>query len=474
MNIDIAIDIPEKKIELKELSMPQRLNKRTGKQGSKNLHEEVKEIKKNTKNNPQMLLNSQNRQRKFLLRNKDKIPEFVSLMKTAVLDIALDYNRGNFGEAEKQYAEKQYLEALELCKSQPPTRLTISILTWLGTMNLKLRIYKTSEPFFEEALRLASQVENFKPSKLIMLYAYLAEVCEHLGEISKTIAYLKTALEIAKAKGIKKFNIASYYFTLAYHCKAYGFKSDAVEYFIESNRILIEIGKKDHLLAADCRIQIADYYLATEALEQSLSYYQQALEIYLQQPETQSIKARIADTYNDMGIVCLDLNDLKQAEELQVESLKIRTALFKEGHLSIAHSYNNLAAVLVKAGRNEEALINQQESLVVINRLGINKANAEVAGKYMVHLAEIHESLLDKTQALDSYHKAIGIFRQFSRGEEEEGYVHQCREKIKLLQPKLSLVDYLNPFRLCNRNKKETPEEKGLLPLTDRSKSIFI
>lgn len=123
--------------------------------------------------------------------------------------------------------------------------------------------------------------------------------------------------------------------------------------------------------------QIGDYSGALQAILDGEALYNQLLETETSQTIIKQIKRKLADSFNDRGLVHLRQKNYAKAEDNYFRALQILAAL--KDKKGIADSYNNTGKLLFTGGNIDSALVYYNKSLNLRLEIGDKKG---VSGSY--------------------------------------------------------------------------------------------
>jgi serine phosphatase RsbU (regulator of sigma subunit) len=232
---------------------------------------------------------------------------------------------------------------------------------------------------------IEKELLNFeKGPEKIKLLKMLAKAKNNLGmihnvkgDISKTLSYFKSSLEIRKQIGDKK-GIASSLNNIGFIHNDNGNVSMALSYYHKSLKIREEIGDKKG--QSTCFNNIGTVYDNQGELEQGLQYYRKCLEL---SEEIGDNKGK-AESFNNIGFIYIKQGKKKEGLEYHFKSLKLKEEMgYQRG---IAYSLNNIGGVYLEEGELNEAMTYFKKSLAI--RESIN--DIEEIATVLINIGKIH------------------------------------------------------------------------------------
>jgi len=161
-------------------------------------------------------------------------------------------------------------------------------------------------------------------------------------------------------------------------------------------------------------LNVATGYRAAGRLNESLSYYTRALQIYEQILAPDDY--RFASLYNNISILLEQLNDNEKAVIFLERALEIIDKI-PEGASEQASTRTNLALVKLKMGKTKEAETLLQDALKRYEALAGKTSDAHYSGA-LAGLAEVYFQKKEYSEALKLYEKAaLEVKRHFGENE---------------------------------------------------------
>ena len=116
--------------------------------------------------------------------------------------------------------------------------------------------------------------------------------------------------------------------------------------------------------------------------------------------------------FNVHGIVLCELCELKSALFYLQEALNIRRNVYGENHVKVADSYNNLGVVCNSIGQHNQAKEFHERALVIrTNFYGEKDDRIDIAGSYS-NLGAVYHAIGKYNQAKEFFEKALIIYRR--------------------------------------------------------------
>ena len=174
--------------------------------------------------------------------------------------------------------------------------------------------------------------------------------------------------------------------------------------FLKSNIEILEVSK-NYLFIAHTYEELGLLHIDMGEFTKAESYLHQSLEIQLEQLGPNHIN--VANSYNNLGIVCKIKGDLQLAKDYHQRALKIKLEQLGPNHFKVANSYNNLGLVCKNKGDLQLAKDYHQRALGIrVKQLGPNHIN--VATSYN-NLGNVCKSKGDLQLAKDYHQRALEI-----------------------------------------------------------------
>lgn len=143
---------------------------------------------------------------------------------------------------------------------------------------------------------------------------------------------------------------------------------------------------------------------ASREFEQAKSYYQQALDIYIEFGD----RYNQAGTYHELGIVAQELRELEQAKSYYQKVLAIKLEF--NDRYELACTYNQLGRVAQQLREFEQAKSYFQQALDIYIEFGDRYNQAGTCHNWGI----VAQQLREWQQARVYYQKALGIYIEFS------------------------------------------------------------
>ncbi|UJR37495.1 hypothetical protein I4U23_030198 [Adineta vaga] len=181
-----------------------------------------------------------------------------------------------------------------------------------------------------------------------------------------------------------------------------------IEYFcnILINHPLTEQDQTANLIVAGLFHMLCCYYYEQKQYDRALKQLQKSLQIYLRVLPSDDIK--LTPTYNNMG-------SIYHKQELDAKALYFHRKAYDIQILSsspdldsIAAYAGNIASVLIKQGKYEEAIPYLQRDLQIQQRLYPYEDDLELSTKYH-NLAGAQSHINQYSKALENYQKCLAI-----------------------------------------------------------------
>lgn len=177
-------------------------------------------------------------------------------------------------------------------------------------------------------------------------------------------------------------------------------------------------------------LNVATGYRAAGRLNESLSYYARALQLYEQLLSPGDY--RFAGLYNNISILLEQLNDNEKAIIFLERALDIIDQI-PEGASEQASTRTNLALIKIKIGKVEEAEILLQDALKRYEALEGETSDAHYSGA-LAGIAEVYFKKGKYAEALEHYERALQeVKKHFG---ENESY-HLLLQNVELVKQHL-------------------------------------
>ena len=174
--------------------------------------------------------------------------------------------------------------------------------------------------------------------------------------------------------------------------------------FLKSNIEILEVSK-NYLFIAHTYEELGLLHIDMGEFTKAESYLHQSLEIQLEQLGPNHIN--VADSYNNLGVLCKNKGDLQLAKDYHQRALEIRVEQLGPNHIDVAGSYNNLGNVCNTKGDLQLAEDYHQRALEIrVEQLGPN--HIDVSGSYN-NLGNVCEIKGDLQLAEDYHQRALEI-----------------------------------------------------------------
>jgi tetratricopeptide (TPR) repeat protein len=214
------------------------------------------------------------------------------------------------------------------------------------------------------------------------------------SDLSKALEYAENAVELAEKSGNAEIlskslnNIGNVYFNQ-------GFFELALAQYYRNLEIQKSAGNEKGMASA--LINIGAISLNMNNFEQAKDKFTEALKTFKELERTSVNKkysAEIISSYNNLGIACQNLKELKQAEIYYQTGIDLARKSLDNSNL-LANLLNNIASLLLDQNQPDEALGPISEALDI--RMQIGDKNGQAQSYRMLAVYYIEKGNSDKT-----------------------------------------------------------------------------
>ena len=155
------------------------------------------------------------------------------------------------------------------------------------------------------------------------------------------------------------------------------------------------------------------HWKGTCDLEQSLTNYQECLDIYEDNVKTAEtrlpqLQKHIAEVVRNMGLVCTEQNDFEQALQFAERSLVLAQAKSGKGSVEVAVALQTIAKIRMKTKEHKMALKFYAKSLAIFKRA--HGEDHPSFGEASFCIGMCHKELGNRESALKSVRQSLACF----------------------------------------------------------------
>jgi signal transduction histidine kinase len=278
----------------------------------------------------------------------------------------------------------------------------------VNTYQLLARAFRFTDPataiiYGKQGIILANKLNFDKGSA--GCYLNVSTAFAYSERLDTAMLYLDTALQYAhkvndpNRLGLAYLNRADYHRQLVNFSQSLKDCETALSYADRANN--------DDVRARVNQV-IGSVYTHQELYDQSISYYNKAIDLYLKVGNYRMI----ASVLSNLGLIHKGLHDYKKAEEVTLKAIYITDSLKDITNLSIFNG--NLSDVYFQMKKYTEALLYADRAMEYA-RL---QQNEPLMGTASLHQASVYVEQKQFSKAIEATEKALAIFRENGYGEE--------------------------------------------------------
>ena len=260
-----------------------------------------------------------------------------------------------------------------------------------------------SESFFQRSFKILNRIYGDNCEEIAEIKANLGDLYFLTGNAKKAEEFYHKSLEIAESIfGLNHEITAEAYERL-------GLLYDNLGNLYKHQEMAVKVfsGREEALnscLSLPAESKTISRNIRNLAKAQEL--YQKSLKIRLEiNPES----SKIAETYNNLGLLYDYLGDFQKAEENLQKALEIRLKVFGPNHPSTATTYNNLGLLSFNMGNYQTAEDFYNKALGIrLEKFG--EKHAETATSYN-NLGLLYETMRNYQRSKENLRRALRIFR---------------------------------------------------------------
>ncbi len=227
------------------------------------------------------------------------------------------------------------------------------------------------------------------------IFAHIDELFEN-KQTEKVEPYLLSCLEDAEREGRADI-IIPICNELGGFYRALGRYQKGVPLYQKALQALEELGLANTEHHATTLINYATNYAVKGEAETALVIFSEAADIFSRLGI--SADYRIATLYNNMSILCQDMEDFDKAIEYLSNALDILNQL-SDSEIEVAVTYTNMAQILLKTGQLDESLSAVKKSLEIFDSSS-GDSDVHYSGAIET-LGQIQLAMGDREKAVDS------------------------------------------------------------------------
>lgn len=260
-----------------------------------------------------------------------------------------------------------------------------------------------SESFFMRAFKILNRIYGDSCEEISEIKANLGDLYFLTGNAKKAEEYYHKSLEIVESLfGINHEITAEAYERL-------GLLYDNLGNLYKHQEMAVKVfSGKDEALNSCLSLPAESKTISRNIrnLAKAEELYQKSLRIRLEvNPES----SKIAETYNNLGLLYDYLGDFHKAEENLQKALEIRLKVFGTDHPSTATTYNNLGLLSFNLGNYQTAEDLYNKALGIrLEKFG--EKHSETATSYN-NLGLLYEAMRNYKRSKENLSRALRIFR---------------------------------------------------------------
>ncbi len=217
------------------------------------------------------------------------------------------------------------------------------------------------------------------------------------GEYDRALEFYQQCLDVQlKMLGGEHPNVARSYNNIGVIWDDKCEYDKALEFYQKSLDIELKTLGGEHPSVATSYNNMGNAWKNKGRYDRSLEYYQKCLDIYL--TTLGGEHSDVATSYRNMGSVCVDKGEYDKALEFYYRCLNIELKMLGGEHPDVAISYNNLGLIWKNKGKYENAIESFQKGFKILKK-----------GGFPFKIAELHEALGDKQEALNYFKHSASI-----------------------------------------------------------------
>lgn len=304
------------------------------------------------------------------------------------------------GEKSLDLHEKS-LEKLQSFGTQDKEKLAANFYG-IGLAYYQMEKYNDSLNFQEKVLEVIAK-NNIE--SLINSYIEISKCLRELKNYSKSVYFLAKALNICNKKYGENNKLSLKILNL--HGALYKKKREykiSYEYYEKALKICKNLDPQS-LEMAESMDNISLICKALGDLKNALEFRKEALTI--KEKYYEEVSPEMAFSFNNLANIYKELKEFNSAIEFHEKALNIKIRLYGEKSLEAAISMNNLGNVYMMLNNFKRALEYHEKAYVIRTEL-LGKEDLDVAIS-LNNLGEVYQSILQFQKALEIHMKALEI-----------------------------------------------------------------
>jgi len=274
----------------------------------------------------------------------------------------------------------------------------------LGSLYKEEGNFEKSADFFLRSFKIFKRISGENHEEIADIKANLGDLQFFIGNMRKAEEFYYKSLEITEnVFGLKHEKSAEAYDRLALLYDNLGNLYKHQEVHVKTE------GKYQEMINSCISLHPESLALSRNIknLSKAEELYQKSLKIRLEIYSENNSK--VADSYNNLGLLYDYLGDFNKAEENLQKALQIRLNLYGETDANTATTCNNLGLLSFNMGNYQKAEDFYQKALAIrIEKLG--EKHSETATSYN-NLGLLYETMKNYPQAKENLSRALRIFR---------------------------------------------------------------
>ncbi len=252
---------------------------------------------------------------------------------------------------------------------------------------------------------LAIRIKEYGSNHILVANTYksIGNILKNTKQYDKAFDFYLRSLKITKKLfGENHFEIANIYrsMSLLFQKKAEYAKS--LIYLNKALNIRIDLYGGNHYLVASCYSSIGGIYKQIGNYDKSIGFHRKALDIYINSPGHNKL---VANSYVRIARNLLEKEQNEVALEYLKKALSTYINLYGEIHKNVAITYNLIGIVHSKNGILDQALINYNKAIAILNK----RNNTGTLDLVYNNIGVIYKQRGEYSKALGFYKKSLNI-----------------------------------------------------------------
>ncbi|XP_057544587.1 protein TONSOKU isoform X1 [Amaranthus tricolor] len=272
----------------------------------------------------------------------------------------------------------------------------------------------------------------------------IGDILKEKGEYCKAIKWLRIDYQISSDYLVEKdrlpacqsigelyLRIQDYENALYYQKEHLQLAKDA-DNLIEQQRASTQLGRTYH--------EVFSKYEDHSALHKAKKYFKSAMDLARTLKENppdskSSFLKEYVDAYNNIGLLEMDLDNLKEAEKILTQGLKIcDDEEVNENDAGRTRLHHNLGFVYTQLRMWDKAREHIQKDILICKNIGHCQGEA----KGYINLGELYNKIQKFDRALSSYRKALELTNSL---EDEYALARQIEENMRVVKEYVKVMD---------------------------------